>query len=157
MKETSYGGQLKNKLEKELGGKVLKISDRATLGLPDYSHVKDGIVTYIETKITVSKENGFIIPWNVIKKGTDGIRQYETCKSLASNALVLYAIYCSDSKMTAVLLLNYVSSVFAHTEKRLYHEENYYFTKGHGIDLIKTKILNYRRTIYERLKSELEV
>src|SRR6185312_5032005 len=109
MKESSYYGTMKSKLIKEIGGKIIKIADRATLGIPDSMHVGLGIVSYIETKIYNIHNQDSIVPWEVIKKD---IRQYEMCKEIRKYALVLYVIYCPNIKMTAVLDVNTIAEHF---------------------------------------------
>ena len=104
MKEASYLSSISSDIEKQIGGKVIKISDRSTLGLPDSMHIRDGIVTYIETKIDEHFEiYGGIIhvqPWKAVKKD---LRQFEICRSISRHSLVVYMIYYPAIKRTAVL------------------------------------------------------
>lgn len=143
MKEASYGAVLALKIEKEIGGRVIKISDRSTLGLPDNLHIKGGFATFIETKIGQSVSisgNGYSVqPWKCI----NDLRQFEVCRSLAKNAWVLYAIYYPKVKMTAVLPVVYMND-FRPSENGEYPSliEGHNFRTGHGIDMIEREIEN---------------
>jgi hypothetical protein len=112
MLESTFGGALMSDIERKMGGKAFKISDRSTLGLPDYIHLFTGIGTYIETKIgteyTLSEGFHYIQPWKVIKKD---IRQYEVCKLISKNTLVLYAIYYPEIRKTAILTLDNIQQL----------------------------------------------
>ncbi len=135
MRESSYYGTMKKKLVQEIGGMILKISDRATLGLPDSSHVRHGVVVYLETKIYDIHNQNYIIPWNVIKKD---VRQFEKCREIRKHTLVLYVIYCPNIKMTAVLDVNTVYEKFYRNEVVLLEGPD--FVHGHGIEVMKKKI-----------------
>jgi hypothetical protein len=150
MKETAYYGQMKTKLIKQVGGKIIKISDKSTLGLPDSCHIMDGVSTYIETKKDDIYGVNYIIPWNTVKKY---LRQYEVCKDIRKHTLVLYVIYCPNLKMTAVLDVNMIAEKFYRNEEPLL--EGSHFTQGHGIDLIAAEIYQHRRKVNEELSSRL--
>jgi hypothetical protein len=142
MKESSYWGSLRQKLVEEVGGKCIKIADVATLGLPDSIHIHTGIATFIETKIGDEKATP-VHPWFILKHD---VRQFEVCKRIALNALVLYVIYYPEIRMTAVFQP-------AHLEPIL--DTGPSLVRGHGISAIKKEMEQYRRMIYEsgRLRS----
>jgi hypothetical protein len=112
MLESTFGGALSSDIERKMGGKIFKISDRSTLGLPDYIHLLTGIATYIETKIgdeyTLAEGFHYIQPWKIIKKD---IRQYEVCKLISRHTLVLYAIYYPEIRKTAILTMDNVEQL----------------------------------------------
>lgn len=140
MKEASYNSTLASKLEKEVGGQVIKLSDKATLGLPDSMHVMDGIVTFIECKLG-RDSNQYVHPW----KSINDLRQYETCKRLSKNALVLYAIYYPKTKMSAVLSIADLEILRPHKECAIFKGDG--LVNGHGVDLIFRKITDWREQI----------
>lgn len=146
MRESSYYGTMRTKLVREVGGKVIKISDKATLGLPDSMHIRNGVVTYIETKIFDLKNQRFFAPWDVIKKY---VRQFEMCREIRKHALVLYVIYCPHVKMTAVLDVNMIKNDFYKNEAILL--EGSHFVSGHGIELIVQEIDDWRIYVREHL------
>lgn len=147
MKESSYYGTMRTKLVHEIGGKVIKISDKATLGLPDSMHIGEGVVSYIETKIHDLKDQNYFIPWSVIKKY---VRQFEMCKEIRKHALVLYVIYCPYVKMTAVLDVKTIEEHFYRNEHILIRSSTS-FVNGHGIELISENIMNWRNHVREHL------
>lgn len=132
MKENAYGGTLKDKLVKDAGGQVYKISDQATLGLPDYGHIQGGFTTYIECKIGTMHEytpTGVRI-WP--RRSINDLRQFEVCRRIGKEALVLYAIYFPKIKMTCVLRVEEMNDYKKEDELL----EGAQFRKGHGTDMI---------------------
>lgn len=132
MKENVYGGALKEKLVKHIGGQVYKISDQATLGLPDYAHVNSGFTTYIECKIgvkfTIVDKRYVVKPWKQI----NDIRQFEVCKRISKEALVLYAMYWPQIRMSVVISLDELLSYKPDLEMM----EGDHLKAGHGIEMI---------------------
>lgn len=145
MRETGYGGTMKQKLQHQVGGQVIKIADKATLGLPDNLHIYRGMTTYIETKIGEDyedKTDPFVKPWKLIKKD---IRQFEVCKQIGKNALLLFVAYYPEIKATWVLNVK---------ELELYKEDitlamGRDFVWGHGIDLIARHENEYRQRMFQ--------
>lgn len=145
MRESGYGGTMKSKLQHEVGGQVIKIADKATLGLPDNLHIHRGLTTYIETKIGEEyedKTDPFVKPWKLIKKN---IRQFEVCKRLGKNALLLFVAYYPEIRATWVLNVR---------ELELYEEDitlamGRDFVWGHGIDLIARHENEYRQRMFQ--------
>jgi hypothetical protein len=164
MKENVFGPQLVDKVRHEMGGEVIKIADRSTFGLPDYMHVNDDIVTFIETKIGEPKfvqtfANGIACaPWSVV----NDLRQYEVCRRLARCAIVLYVIYWPHVRMSAVIDVDLFEQYrYEKSQPPIWLEkrEEYcglaVFDYGHGdatvVDIMKRR----RKVIYENLKYEL--
>jgi hypothetical protein len=112
MLESAYGSQLAEDIEKNIGGKVQKVHDNVMLGLPDYSHILNSVVTYIETKIGEQYEivDGvtFVQPWKIVKKD---IRQYEVCRAISKHALVVYAFYWPELKKSLILRMDQLSQL----------------------------------------------
>src|ERR1035437_3965761 len=104
MNEASYYSMLAHDIESKIGGKITKLADKSTLGLPDSIHVKDGIVTWIETKIGTGAEiiSSLIYtqPWNEAKKD---LRQFEVCNRMSKHSLVLYAVYYPMIRASAII------------------------------------------------------
>lgn len=155
MKEAGYGTQLSHKIEKQLGGKVTKLSDRAGLGRPDYQWLKNGISTFIETKIGKCYELGttgisewICYPWKEI----NDIRQFEVCKTFSKHALVLYAIYYPKIKWSLVLDIEELS------EYRIalggQPKPCFKLKPGHGIEAIKSYSQEDRRYRLDELVIE---
>jgi hypothetical protein len=155
MKESSYLSALSLDIEKQIGGKVIKTSDRSTLGLPDSTHILDGIVTYIEAKIGDKVEfdlDGvpYVQPWRTVKKD---LRQYEVCKSMAKHASVVYAIYYPEIKKSAIITVE-VLAQFRPVEGEttlpyLCSEE--VLCSGRGIKQLKQVMARHRKEVYGRL------
>jgi hypothetical protein len=146
MRESSYNSSIAGEIEEEIGGRVIKLSDRATLGLPDSLHILDGIVSFIEVKIgdKFYSVDGHleVEPWRSI----DDLRQYELCRSISKHATVIYMIYYPEIKMTAVLpmkILEYFSPRQGTKASIRLHEDTN-FVNGHGLDALK-QILSERR------------
>lgn len=156
MKEYPYTAELTREIESEIGGKVVKISDRSTLGLPDSMHIQDGIVTYIESKIStryVEAEDGiYVQPWASVKKD---IRQYEVCRSMSRHALVVYAIYWPKIKMSAILPMDILAKFRPLNEDSepgwLCHPN--YLAKGKGLDQLKRIMQKNRENVYGKIAS----
>jgi hypothetical protein len=145
MKESTFSGLLASKLRKEIGGKIIKISDKVMLGLPDNMHIKHSFVTFYETKIGTGADETCCFPWEAI----NDIRQYEVCKRISRYALVLYVIYYPDIKMTAVLSTTQLSTFRVDKDKdSIPLFKGPYFSKGHGVESI--------RHLMERSRSEHE-
>lgn len=134
MRESAYNATLAQKLEKEVGGKVLKVSDRATLGLPDSLHLLGGIATYFEVKLDEDSTHTFICPWDYVK---NDIRQFEVCLNLSKYTQVLFGVYFPKLNMTLVLPIEKVNE-FRYTDKRLkkYVYPGPDFVTGHGVEII---------------------
>jgi len=135
MKESYYLSKLSGDLEKDLHCKIYKISDRSTLGLPDSMILKDGIVTFIETKVAYDEDYLdkvlYVAPWKTVKKD---IRQFEVCKEMSKNALVLYCIHYPQVNHTTVLTMNMVEQ-FRGLDKWL--NNPMYLRPGNGLEQIK--------------------
>jgi hypothetical protein len=158
VKEAPYNSSLASAIEKEIGGKIIKISDRATLGLPDSWHIKDGVLTCIEAKIDDHYETDldgeiFVQPWRVIKKQSDGLRQYEVCKSIARHCSVVYAIYYPKVRMSAILPIEIFDQFRPNEgEKTLpYLTNEAYLAHGKGIRQLKAIMASNRKEVYGRL------
>ena len=147
MIESSYGSQLADKIEKEIGGKVIKRADKSTLGLADYDHIHNGIITFIETKHNKDVIDRYVYPWNEVTKMTTGIRQYEVIKRMSTHALCIYAIYYSKIKMSCVL----TAAMMAEFRDGRGLGTGLYLRKGHGIDLIKEYEEANKKRIIQRL------
>ena len=158
MREASFNSIFAHKLEKEMGGKVIKISDKVTLGLPDSMHLFQGITTFFEVKIgTISSievvgDRLYCRPWAMIKD----LRQFEMCKSLGKHATVLYVIYWPNVRMTAVLPVEtlelYRPSRDSQIDKKgllLIKSPN--FLEGHGVDIYKNIWNERRKKLYDQL------
>lgn len=151
MKEATYGSSLAIKIEREIGGKVIKVADKATLGLPDYLHLQDSICTFIETKIghaTIGSLNR-VNP----KKAVNDIRQLQACRLLSRYCLVLYAIYYPDLKMTAVVEVNVLERFTLDTAAVC--DSFGILRKGHGIPQIKEQIQLRRSNVFNTLAGKL--
>jgi len=155
MKEAPYTSSLSRDIEIDVGGKVIKISDRSTLGLPDSMHLLDGIVTYIETKIeenyTLGSDNViYVQPWRSVKKD---IRQYEVCRSIAKHSCVVYAIYYPIIKMSCVIPVEVLAQFRPQPGESfmpyLCGEE--YLRKGRGLSQLKEIMDQNRGYVYGRL------
>lgn len=148
MRESNYGAQLKGKIEKQLGGKVAKLADRANLGRPDSLWIRNGIGVFIETKIGTHYEEDFCYPWKEI----NDLRQFEVCRQFSRHSLVLYAIYYPKVKKTAILEVNFLATfrVDIGTETKPYHT----WTDGHGIDTIDQLAQEDRRYRFDQLVIE---
>jgi hypothetical protein len=152
MRESTYNSILANKIEKEIGGRVIKLSDRSTLGLPDSIHILRGGVTFIEVKVcktqTCKEGKVFVSPWNCIKD----LRQYEMCRSLSRYALMLYAIYWPRTKMTAVLSIDALEALRPSelNPRGLDLMVGSCLREGHGIDMIKERIEEARKLYAEK-------
>ena len=161
MNEATYLASLSSDIEKSIGGKVVKISDRSTLGLPDSGHVRDGIVIYIEAKIgdgVLKDSDGvpYVQPWKAIKKD---LRQFEVCRSLSQHCCVLYVIYYPEIKRTAVLTIEQCL-VFRPKENETtlpYLSNEEVLVHGKGTKRV-IKIMNAnRREIYGRLSTRVSL
>lgn len=141
MKEAAYNSTLASKIEKEIGGKVYKISDQSTLGLPDSIHIMNGFASFIECKIGKCSQANWVEPLKVIRD----IRQYEVCRQISKNALVLYAIYYPEIRSTAVIPIEIIHDMKNSEEKRLFFGQ--YLTRGHGIDLIAKFLKGYQENV----------
>lgn len=126
---------LSSDIEKRIGGKMIKIADKATLGLPDSVHVKNGICTWIETKIGSGEEiiNGSVYaqPWKCAEKD---LRQFEVCKSISKHSLVLYSIYYPSTKISAVLDIR-LMEIFRDNPNR-FLTDSLYIRGSRGVDQI---------------------
>lgn len=140
MKENAYGGIMKDKLVKEAGGQIYKISDQATLGLPDYGHIQGGFTTYIECKIGTMFETGPFGFRVYPRRSVNDIRQFEVCRRIGKEALVLYAIYYPKIKMTCVMTVEMMATY----DKEEPLIEGHQFRKGHGIEMIVAEERTYQ-------------
>ncbi len=147
MKEAAYNSTLASKIEKEIGGKVYKISDQSTLGLPDSLHIMDGLASFIECKIGKCNQTNWVEPLKAIKD----IRQYEVCRQISKNALVLYAIYYPEIRAAAVIPIDILHRMKNSEEQRLFFGQ--YLTQGHGVDLIAEFLKGYREDVIRALTS----
>jgi len=152
MREAYVNSRIADDIEEEIGGRCIKLSDKVSLGLPDTLHIKDGIITFIEFKIGDKHEtiNNIVSvkPWDSV----NDIRQYEICRSLAKNCLVLYMIYYKEIKMTAILpveILNLYNPRYASPAITL--DGNKYLVNGYGIEKLKEMMQENRRKIREKL------
>lgn len=155
MKEATYTAALARDIEKEIGGKIIKISDRSTLGLPDLMHIKDGIITYIETKIgsgaEIINEIVYTQPWKSVLKD---LRQFEVCKSISKHALVLYSIYYPEIKTTAIISIEMLES-FRKRPGGHFINQNYVIT-GRGIPQLKWIMESNRKEIANNVLSSTD-
>lgn len=153
MNEASYLSAFSDELEKAEGGKVIKISDRSTLGLPDSFHIKDGIVTYFEGKIGTDYDfigdHPSVFPWQIVKKD---LRQFEVCRSMARNALVVYCIYWTTLKMSAVLPVQKIMSMRSLKGQPLQRLDRSFLYPGHGVPQLQNLMHLQRRELYEKFK-----
>lgn len=149
MKEASYYSELSDDVVRRVGGKMIKISDRSTLGLPDSMHVVNGIVTYVETKIGegVQEINGFdyVQPWKFVKKD---MRQYEVCRSISKHALVLYAVYYPSERISCVMKISDIEPLRHNPEAWVCNPDFIKF--GRGSDQIIQLMEQNKREIMDR-------
>jgi hypothetical protein len=150
MKEAYYLAVLSLDIEKEIGGKVTKIADKSTLGLPDSIHCHRGLATFIETKISEGRldpQGKFRVqPWRAVKKD---VRQFEVCRDLSKNALVLYAIYYPDMKMSAILTIPQL--VELRGKEDFWLNDPHILGPGRGLSQIKHHQEVYRREVLGRI------
>jgi len=153
MKEASYNALMTAVLLQAYGGKAIKIFNPTMLGLPDTAHFKDGIISFIEVKMgeprSVVRNKGILMcrPWDAVNDR----RQFEVCRSLSKFATMVYMIYYSHIRYTAVLPMP-IMEIFMDSTSLL--KEGNHFVKGHGIGVL-IRILNIRRKlIYETLHEE---
>ena len=149
MKEASFGGGFARELVEAYGGRVHKISDRSSLGLPDNMYYKTSIVTFYETKIyhlqPQKTESGLwrIEPWAAV----NDLRQYEVCRQMSTHATVAYVIYCPTIRMTAVIDLKFFE-MFRKSEKNpvpiKYLSEGDNFESGNGVESL-IRLINRQR------------
>lgn len=156
MKEASYLSSLSTDIEKEIGGKVIKISDRSTLGLPDSMHVVDGIVTYIESKIGEDHDTvdgiDYVQPWKSVKKD---IRQYEVCREISRHALVVYAIYWPELRKSAIIPMEQLAQFRPSPDGELpWLCNKNILMPGRGLDQLKRLMFSHRKNIHGRLQAE---
>jgi hypothetical protein len=155
MKEAPYTSSLSNTLEKLTKGKVLKISDRSTLGLPDCSHIKDSIVTYIETKVEDRFEKlageFYVQPWLTIKKD---LRQFEVCKEISKKALVLYAIYYPKIKHSCILGFDEIAQLRETEDGFVPYLNPKLLIFGHGAEDIVYRMKLRKEELYATLVRE---
>lgn len=153
MKESSYNSTLSRKIEKEIGGQVVKTSDRSTLGRPDSMHVKDGIVSFFEVKVateyTISEDKIYVQPWNHI----NDIRQYEVCKRTSQHALVFYAIYWPIITVSAILTIEELEGIRTEGEE-LWVCTSPVLLVGHGLERIKTIMSRNERKVHAKLQEK---
>lgn len=150
MKESGYGAQLARKIEVQLGGKVVKLADRSSLGRPDNLWLKNGIATFIETKIGSHHDDDCCYPWKEI----NDLRQFEVCRNFSRHSLVIYAIYYPNMKKSAILEVNFLATyrVGIGGGPKPYHT----WTDGHGIETINELAQEDRRYRYDQLVIERE-
>ena len=161
MKEAYYNASFSARIMNLVGGRVIKLSDRVTLGLPDSIHIFGGLSTFFEVKIDESvhavsmfQDKLSCQPWEAV----NDLRQYEVCRKISQCALVLYVIYYPRAHMTAVIPLHILEHYNRkHDETCLFWlQRGPYINTGHGEDLYQ-RILNERREyLYEVLRSERE-
>lgn len=145
MKEATYNSTLASKIEKEIGGKVYKISDQSTLGMPDSVHLLDGIATFIECKIGKTKTSDYVEPLESI----NDLRQFEVCRRISLNSLVLYAIYYPEIKSTAVIPVRVLHAMKSSAYKMAFIGQH--LTRGHGIDLVAKYMKENREHVTDQL------
>lgn len=149
MNESSYGSQLTSKIEKQLGGKIEKLSDRTGLGRPDYLWIKHGIGIFIETKIgkyfEYDANQKICYPW----KEVNDLRQFEVCKRWSKHALVLYAIYYPKIKSSAILHLDELEGFRVPLGGQA--KPCLQLISGHGILEIQKYAQEDRKFVYDRL------
>jgi len=153
MKESYFVSKLSIDLERDVGGRVYKISDKSTLGLPDSMHLKDGIITFIETKISYDQECVdnviYVAPWKSVKKD---IRQFEVCKEISKNALVLYCIHYPQVNRTAVLSIPLVEQ-FRGLDRWL--NTQMYLRPGNGLEQIKMFMIENKEKIRVKINGTI--
>ncbi len=155
----NFNSTFNKELQEEYGGRSIKLAEKVNLGIPDTLHICGGILTFIEIKISDSLpivRDGKISvkPWDSI----NDIRQYEVARNLSRQCLTLYVIYYSEIQMAAVLTMKELS--FFDQNKlgdraSIELEEGDNLVKGHGIERVIELMKEQKRSIYERLKSEL--
>jgi len=160
MREASYNSLFASKLERDIGGEVQKISDRSSLGLPDSFHYMGGIVTFFEVKV-VNATNAISLyqgkmackPWEAV----NDIRQFEVCRRMNKNATVLYVIYYTASRTSAVIPLELLEKYNRkrHADCLYYLQKGQYFVDGHGVDAFHRILLDKKKEIYDRLCKEV--
>lgn len=154
MKEAAYLSQFSNDIEKKLGGKVIKISDKSTLGLPDSMWLSLGIAVFIESKIEnhveIDREGRvYVQPWRSIKKD---IRQYEVCKSIAQHSCVVFAIYYPSVKMSAILPVEMINQFkMLLRDNYAYLCDDKYLQKGRGLEQFKRIVDEHRKEVHGKL------
>jgi hypothetical protein len=153
MNEAAYVSTISSKIEEELGGKIFKLADRATLGLPDSFHIFKGLTTFLEFKISTfyatKPTHQQVYPWRTIKKD---LRQFEVCRQMSKHTLVLYMIYYFEIKYTAVLSINEILALKPADEYAPipWTAEKSSVRFGHGIPQLKEKLESYRKGLYVR-------
>ena len=145
MNEASYNSALSTDIKRLMGGRTVKIADKATLGLPDSMHIQYGLVTFYECKISKSNNRAFVFPWAHINDN----RQYEVCKKFSEHALVLYAVYFPFIKYSLVVSIRELENRRSNTSITV--GPGRFFTPGHGADLIKARIIDYREQTWNTL------
>lgn len=152
MKEATFLSMLSHDLEVDIGGKVVKISDKATLGLPDSMYLNKGFVTYIETKIgdvyKVIDNVVYVKPWDSIKKD---LRQFEVCRMMAKNSLVVFIIHYPKVKKTLVLTLNDIKTLQQYPDSTCNSTNS--LKEGRGLEKLKIVMGQYQKEMYEKYKS----
>lgn len=159
MRENYFNATFSNRVKQEIGGTVIKSSDRTTLGLPDSYHAFSGVVTFFEIKINEAKDAIQIHdgvpscqPWDAV----NDLRQYEVCKRLARCATVLYIIYHPVACTTALIPLDLLA---LYNRKRndnplIWLPKGPYLVDGHGVETFNRIRLEKRKELYDRLKIE---
>jgi hypothetical protein len=155
MKEASYNAMMSSTLAHTYGGKVLKLADRATLGLPDTIHYKDSVMTWLEVKIgkpssVLHQKNyreWFCRPSDCV----NDLRQYEHCRAIGKSANLIWVIYWPHIRMTSVVTQD-MMELFWRTKYLLKEGRN--FTSGHGIQLIINILEQKRKELYVKLQEE---
>jgi len=159
MKESSFVSKFSTDLEKKAGGKMYKLADRASLGRPDSFHLKSGLVTFIEFKVEERVEwaagNSWVQPFKTIRKD---LRQYEICREISKNALVLFVIYYPRIKYSAVLTVDQMVSLRCDKEEDAFgiHEDKWLNPKallqGFGIPKVISHMNDYKEKLIEKLR-----
>ena len=159
MRENYFNANFARKIEKEIGGVVIKTSDRTTLGLPDSYHAYSGVVTFFEVKINEAKNAIQIVdgvpsckPWDAV----NDLRQYEVCKRLSRCATVLYVIYHPAACTTALIPLDLLAlyNRKRNDNSRIWLPMGPYMADGYGIEIFNRIRLEERKELYERLCQE---
>jgi hypothetical protein len=160
VREASYNSIFASKIERQIGGRVIKISDKVSLGLPDSVHLMSGIATFFEVKIGIKRnfcvknDISYCYPWTCI----NDLRQYEVCRSIGKNATVLYIIYWPDIRMTTVLSVGSLAMFRPVTQSdspnglQLIEGDN--FVKGHGVEVFHQILEKRKREIYGYLAKD---
>lgn len=155
MLESTYLATFSSELEIAEGGRVYKIADKATLGLPDSFHVRNSIITYFEAKIASEYElidgNYFVKPWKRIR---EDLRQFEVCRSMSRFALVVYCIYWPDIRMSAILTIDQISQLRTALNEDLKCLHPMWLEPGHGVKRIRQLMDKNREEIYGKLEHE---